>query len=71
MLKLSDDEIKELVEINKNNIGIKIQYFKKPIIQLIRFYLFDSDNKNKINLMLDNYGLNLIKNDLQNISWNK
>jgi ribonuclease D len=71
MLKLSEDEIKELVEINKNNVGLKIQYFKKPIIQLTRFYLYDSDNKNKINLMLDNYGLKLIKNDLQNISWNK
>lgn len=71
MLKLTEEEIKELVEINKNNVGIKIQYFKKPIIHLIRFYLYDLNNKDKINLMLDNLSLKLIKDDLQNISWKK
>ena len=45
-------------------IGIKIQYFKKPIIGLIRYYL---ENKEKINMLLDILKFELLKNDLRRL----
>ncbi len=62
---MSEDEIKRFSELNKETIiGIKIQYFKKPIIGLIRYYL---ENKDKINMLLDIMKFDLLKTDLSRL----
>ena len=67
LIKLSDDETKQLQIRNKDNIGIIIQYFRKPVISLIRSYM---KNPDKINAMLDKFDLKLIKDDLIKIKLN-
>ena len=62
---MSEEEIKRFTELNKHTIiGIKIQYFKKPVIGLIRYYL---ENKDKINMLFDIMKFDLLKNDLSRL----
>jgi len=62
---MSEEEIKRFTELNKHTIiGIKIQYFKKPVIGLIRYYL---ENKDKINMLLDIMKFDLLKIDLSRL----
>ena len=61
MIKISDDDIKQLQIRNKDIIGIKIQYFKKPVTNLIRVYM---KNPETVNTLLDKFDFKLIKDDL-------
>jgi hypothetical protein len=67
LIKLSDDEKKQLQIRNKDNIGIKIQYFKNPVMSLIRVYM---KNPELVNTLLDKFDFKLIKDDLLNIKIN-
>ena len=58
---VSDEDI---IKFTKINMGLKIQYFKNPIIDLIRMFI---NNKVSVGKILDNNHFKLIKDDLEKL----